>query len=274
MKLPDWLKEKSFKEGGVNKVHSEKAWGKCCSDQSEEHFLQGQKPFISDLRRLFQITLECIRGFIAFRNLGPCVTVFGSARFGKNHKYYVLAEKASKRLAKAGFTIITGGGPGLMEAANKGAKSGNGYSVGCNIKLPKEQQPNLYLDQWLEFKYFFVRKLMLAKYSYAFVVMPGGFGTMDEMFEIVTLIQTGKIKNFPVILMGVDYWSPLVSFLRETLAKNSAIDIDDISLLTLTDSEEEATALIRDAATRSFGLTYSKPSDCCEKPAQVIEKGS
>lgn len=184
------------------------------------------------------------------------MTVFGSARFKQGHEYYSLAERTSKRLAKIGFTIITGGGPGLMEAANKGAKSGNGFSVGCNIELPKEQQPNSFLDQWVQFRYFFVRKLMLAKYSYAFVVMPGGFGTLDEMFEIATLIQTGKIKNFPVILMGTDYWRPLIEFLRETLVKNLTVDPGDIDLLTLTDSEDEAVDLIRKAATETFGLKY------------------
>lgn len=234
-------------------------WGKCCTDRSEEHFLQGQKPFISDLRRLFQISFECLRGFVTFRNLGPCVTVFGSARFGLDHRYYELAEETAQRLARAGFTIITGGGPGLMEAANKGARKGNGYSVGCNIKLPKEQHPNHFLDKWVEFKYFFVRKVMLAKYSYAFVVMPGGYGTLDEMFEIVTLIQTGKVKSFPVILMGMDYWLPLFEFIRGTLEKNMAIDSKDINLLTLTDSAEEAANIIRTAATQKFGLKYAYP---------------
>ncbi len=239
-------------------------WGKCCSDRAEEHFLQGQKPFLSDLRRLLQISLECLRGFIAFRDLGPCVTVFGSARFGRDHRYYNMAEGVSRRLAKSGFTIITGGGPGIMEAANKGAKSGNGYSVGCNIKLPKEQQPNSFLDQWVDFKYFFVRKVMLAKYSYAFVVMPGGYGTLDEMFEIVTLIQTGKLKNFPVILMGIDYWQPLLDFMRGTLAKNLAIDESDIKLFTLTDSEVEAAEIIRRTATQTFGLRYTEKKHCEE----------
>ena len=150
-----------------------------------------------------------------------------------------------------------------MEAANKGAKSGNGFSVGCNIELPKEQKPNSFLDQWVEFRYFFVRKLMLAKYSYAFVVMPGGFGTMDEMFEIVTLIQTGKIKNFPVVLMGIDYWRPLTEFLRETLAKNLTIDPGDLNLFTLTDSADEAVHLIKQAATETFGLKYTPREKSC-----------
>lgn len=235
-----------------------KDWGKCCADENEAIFLQGQRPFTSDLRRLFQISLECLRGFIAFRNLGPCVTVFGSARFGQDHHYYGLAREVSRHLAKSGFAIITGGGPGLMEAANKGAKDAGGYSVGCNIKLPKEQKPNGFLDQWVEFKYFFIRKVMLAKYSYAFVVMPGGYGTLDELFEVVTLIQTGKLKNFPVVLMGRDYWNPLVEFIRGTLAKNSAIDLNDVNLFTLTDSEEEATKIIRTAATQTFGLKYAE----------------
>ena len=239
-------------------------WGKCCGDESEERFLQGQRPILSDLRRLFQISLECFRGFIAFRNLGPCVTVFGSARFGNEHKYYGLTEGTAKRLAKTGFTVITGGGPGLMEAANKGAKNAGGYSVGCNIKLPKEQQPNGFLDQWVEFKYFFVRKVMLAKYSYAFIVMPGGYGTLDEMFEIVTLIQTGKLKNFPVILMGSDYWQPLLDFIRGTLTKNLTIDPDDIKLFTVTDSEDEAVRIIQKAATQTFGLKYAEQSVGCQ----------
>ena len=241
-------------------------WGKCCSDQNEEHFLQGQKPFLSDVRRLFQISMECLRGFIAFRNLGPCVTVFGSARFEPGHKFYGMSEAVAKDLARSGFAIITGGGPGIMEAANKGAKSGNGYSVGCNIKLPKEQKPNQFLDQWVEFKYFFVRKLMLAKYSYAFVVMPGGYGTLDEMFEIVTLIQTGKVKNFPVILMGTDYWTPLLDFIRGTLVKNAAIADADVDLLTVTDSAEKATETIRRAATQTFGLKYMEHKQCCPDP--------
>ncbi|MGE0525787.1 MAG: TIGR00730 family Rossman fold protein [Bdellovibrionales bacterium] len=245
-------------------------WGKCCADENEAIFLEGQRPFLSDIRRLFQITLECLRGFIAFRNLGPAVTIFGSARFNRDHHYYDLALETSRHLAKSGFSIITGGGPGLMEAANKGAKDAGGYSVGCNIKLPREQKPNPYLDQWIEFKYFFVRKLMLAKYSYAFVVMPGGFGTLDELFEVLTLIQTGKLKNFPVILMGTEYWQPLMSFLRDTLAKHQAIDSSDLSLLTLTDSPEEARMVIRKAATNSFGLKFAH-CNRCGKPLGTCE---
>ncbi len=158
----------------------------------------------------------------SFRNLhfvGPCVTVFGSARLTEPHPYYLLARELGAQIARAGFTVMTGGGPGLMEAANRGAKDAEGVSIGCNITLPKDQKPNHFLDKWVEFRYFFVRKLMLAKYSYGFIAMPGGFGTLDEFFEIATLVQTGKIKNFPVILMGAEYWTPLLRFLDATLLK-------------------------------------------------------
>ncbi|MBY0385537.1 TIGR00730 family Rossman fold protein [bacterium] len=254
-----------MKHGGENiDMKSASRWGKCCADKNEEQFLKAQKPLFFDLCRLFQISLEFLRGFIAFRSLGPCVTVFGSARFGSDHKYYNLTEGTATRLAKKGFTILTGGGPGLMEAANKGAKIAGGYSVGCNITLPKEQQPNEFLDQWVEFKYFFVRKVMLAKYSYAFIVMPGGYGTLDEMFEILTLIQTGKLKNFPVILMGSDYWQPLLDFILGNLIKNMTINPNDFKLLTVTDSQEEAVQIIQRAATQTFGLEYTKQSIKCQ----------
>lgn len=240
---------------------SSDVWGKCCGDSEEERFLEGKKPLLSDLRRLAQITLECIRGFIRFRALGPCVTIFGSARFTDNDRYYEITRDLGKRLAKDGFTIMTGGGPGLMEAANRGAKDVGGKSVGCNIRLPREQKPNAYLDQWVEFRYFFVRKLMLAKYSYAFVGMPGGFGTLDELFEVITLIQTGKMRNFPVILMGVEYWSPLLDYIRQTLVMRGAISGEDLKLLRLSDSPEETTQIIRQAAVESFGLKHIDP-DC------------
>src|SRR5262249_35822813 len=149
----------------------------------------------------------------------PCVTVFGSARFKENHPYYALARDVGARLAQNGFTVMTGGGPGIMEAANRGAKDVGGGSVGCNIELPKEQKPNPYLDRWITFRHFYVRKLMLVKYSYAFIALPGGFGTLDEIFEVITLIQTGKIQEFPVVLMVQSYWQPLLDFFRSTLFK-------------------------------------------------------
>jgi uncharacterized protein (TIGR00730 family) len=161
-----------------------------------------------------------------------------------------------KRLAEAGFTVMTGGGPGIMEAASRGAKDVGGRTVGCNIELPIEQKPNLYLDECVNFHHFFVRKVMLVKYSYAFVVLPGGFGTLDEVFETVTLIQTDKIRDFPIVLMASDFWNPLIRFMRDTLLARGTIDEDDFELINVVDSADDAVALIRDAAIRRFGLTY------------------
>lgn len=224
-----------------------------------------------ELRRAFRIFFECIHGFRVLHFAGPCVTVFGSARFGPQHPYYRMAEDIGSHLAKAGFTVMTGGGPGLMEAANRGAKNSGGYSIGCNIALPYEQLPNPYLDRWIEFHYFFVRKLMLAKYSYAFIVMPGGFGTMDELFEVATLIQTGKMENFPVILMGREYWQGLVDFVHETLCAHGTIDSLDASSLRVTDSPEEATLWIQEAATKKFGLQYRQKHP---KPLRFLGESS
>jgi uncharacterized protein (TIGR00730 family) len=185
------------------------------------------------------------------------VTVFGSARVQEDHPSYALAREMGARIAEAGFTVMTGGGPGIMEAANRGAQGVGGRSVGCNIKLPKEQEPNPYLDRFVEFRYFFVRKVMLVKYSYAFVVMPGGFGTLDELFEAATLIQTGKIHDFPVVLMNVEYWKPLRALLENMVAAHT-IDQADLDRLVFTDSPDEAMAAIA-AATETFGLEPARP---------------
>ena len=184
------------------------------------------------------------------------MTVFGSARFKADHPYYELAREVGARLARRGFTVMTGGGPGLMEAANRGAKEVGGRSIGCNIELPREQRPNEYLDHFVTFRHFYVRKVMLVKYSYAFVTLPGGFGTLDEMFEIATLVQTGKVKEFPLVLMGQEYWRPLVAFVRNRLLAEGTIDPGDEQRLQLTDSPEEAVDLIAGVAMRRFGLTY------------------
>ncbi|HYB44324.1 MAG TPA: TIGR00730 family Rossman fold protein, partial [Candidatus Methylomirabilis sp.] len=173
-------------------------WGKATAAPEIAQFLQGPQRRGFELARALRIFAELMRGFRSFHFLGPCVTVFGSARFGEHHPYYGLAREVGAGLARSGFTVMTGGGPGIMEAANRGAKEAGGRSVGCNIELPEEQRPNGYLDRWITFRYFFVRKLMLIKYSYAFVAMPGGFGTLDELFETATLIQTGKIRDFPI----------------------------------------------------------------------------
>lgn len=232
-----------------------KAWGKKPADSEVPQFLQGPQRRGFELGRAIRIFFEFIRGFRRLHFLGPCVTVFGSARFKEDHPYYVLARDVGARLAQAGFTVMTGGGPGIMEAANRGAKEAGGRSVGCNIELPLEQTPNPYLDDWITFRYFFVRKVMLIKYSYAFITMPGGFGTLDEVFETATLIQTRKIRDFPLVLMGRDYWQPLVDFLNR-LAKDGTIDAQDCQRILVTDSAEEAVRSVMDIAMKRFGLTY------------------
>jgi uncharacterized protein (TIGR00730 family) len=231
-------------------------WGKVTGDDSERKFLLGPRPRGIELGEALNIFRQCMRGFRALHFVGPSVTVFGSARFREGHPYYELTREVGRRLVEAGFSVMTGGGPGLMEAANRGAKEAGGYSVGVNIELPSEQKPNPYLDRWIEFPYFFVRKLMLLKYSYAFVAMPGGFGTLDEIFETAVLIQTGKMKDFPLILLGKSYWQPLMAFLRETLVAAATVDAADVDRWVLTDSPEEAVALMRDRAMKQFGLTY------------------
>jgi uncharacterized protein (TIGR00730 family) len=229
-------------------------WGKESRDREETRLLSGPGWRSSELLRAGRIFFEFIRGFRALHFVGPCVTVFGSARFGDPHPYYQLARRIGAQLADTGFTVMTGGGPGIMEAANRGAKDVGGKSVGCNIKLPVEQKPNQYLDKWIEFRHFFVRKVMLVKYSYAFVAMPGGFGTLDEIFETAVLIQTAKIKQFPLVLVGVDYWKPLVGFLESTVSTSHAIDAEDLQRIHLTDSVDDAVELIRDRAIHQFGL--------------------
>jgi uncharacterized protein (TIGR00730 family) len=231
-------------------------WGKGTEQAEDGRFLEGPKSRSSELRRLIRIGADFIRGFRGLHFVGPCVTVFGSARFQQDHRYYEMAREMARRLGRAGFTILTGGGPGIMEAANRGAREVAARSIGCNIILPKEQKPNPYLDRWVEFRYFFVRKVMLVKYSYAFVVFPGGFGTMDEIFECATLIQTGKIRNFPLILMGTDYWKPLQEFICHGMVSEATILPADCDRLLFTDSLDEAMERILTAATKEFGLVW------------------
>lgn len=222
----------------------------------EIRFLEGPQPRGFELVRAIRIFCEMMRGFRALHFVGPCVTVFGSARFPEGHRYYELAREVGARLARAGFTVMTGGGPGIMEAANRGAKMVGGRSIGCNIELPQEQRPNPYLDKWITFRHFYVRKLMLVKYSYAFIVLPGGLGTLDEVFEVLTLIQTGKIQEFPVVLMGREYWQPLLDFIGGRLIEYKTIDPGDLNRFQVTDSPAEAVDSIRDVAMKRFGLTY------------------
>jgi uncharacterized protein (TIGR00730 family) len=222
---------------------------------SEVRFLRGPQPRGFELVRAIRIFFEFMRGFRALHFVGPCVSVFGSARFKEDHAYYALARAVGAGLARAGFTVMTGGGPGLMEAANRGAKDVGGRSVGCNIALPVEQRPNAYLDRWITFDHFYVRKVMLVKYSYAFVALPGGFGTLDEIFETATLIQTRKIRDFPLVLMGSVFWRPLIDLLNQ-LVNEGTIEAGDASRLVFTDSPAEAVAAISDTAMRQFGLSY------------------
>jgi uncharacterized protein (TIGR00730 family) len=223
------------------------------AQREERVFLEGPQPRRWEFKTLIQIMLEFVRGFRVLHFVGPCVTVFGSARFKEDHAYYEMARNVGSRLSEIGFTVMTGGGPGIMEAANRGAKESGGPSIGCNIILPHEQEANAYLDKVLTFNHFFIRKVMLIKYSYAFVVMPGGVGTMDELFEAITLIQTKKILSFPVVLMGKDYWTPMVDFMEQMVAAKT-ISPEDLDLVLLTDSVDEAMAHIHKFAIEKFGL--------------------
>ena len=210
----------------------------------EKRFLSGSHENPQELATAGRVFLEFVRGFEHLGGLGRCVTVFGSARFQEDHQYYELARSLGRALAERGFAVMTGGGPGIMEAANRGAREGGGVSIGCNIELPREQEPNPYLDRFVEFEYFFVRKVMLVKYSVAFVVMPGGLGTLDEVFETATLIQTGKIERFPIIAMGSDFWGPFREFISDSMIREGTIDDSDRELFSLTDSVDEAVAAI------------------------------
>ena len=234
-------------------------WGKTPQPTEEIQFLRGPQRRSLELWRAMRIFAEFMRGFRALHFVGPCVTVFGSARFPETHPYYVVGRQLGARLARAGFTVMTGGGPGIMEAANRGAREVGGRSVGCNIELTQEQRPNPYLDRWITFRHFYVRKVMLVKYSYAFVALPGGFGTLDEIFETAVLIQTGKIRDFPLILMGQEFWHPLLDFVEARLVPEGVVDPADAKRLAVTDSVEEAVGTIVDAATRRFGLSYQPP---------------
>jgi uncharacterized protein (TIGR00730 family) len=215
--------------------------------------LEGPHSRLRELWLLMRAVYDFLVGFRVLHFVGPCVTVFGSARFDETHPYFALAEQAGRRLARMGFTVMTGGGPGLMAAANMGARLEGGRSVGCNIRLPKEQDPNPYLDRQVTCEHFFVRKVLLFKYSYAFVALPGGLGTLDELFEALTLIQTGKIAGFPVVLLGRAYWRPLTELLA-ALAADGAIDQADLRLFLATDDLDEMARHLERHAIGQFGL--------------------
>lgn len=226
---------------------------KFCSQLEDRALLSGPNRRLRDLQLLYSVAKDFIIGFRSLHFVGPCITVFGSARFDEKHRYYQLARDMGAAIAKMGFTVLTGGGPGIMEAANRGAKDAGGRSVGCNIRLPFEQSHNPYLDRWVTMEHFFVRKTLLIKYSYGFIIMPGGFGTMDEMFEALTLIQTRKLKSFPIVIMGSDFWPEMRQFMDHML-RGATISAEDLDLIKWTDSVDEAVAHLQDKAVKQFGL--------------------
>jgi uncharacterized protein (TIGR00730 family) len=226
-------------------------------ERADEIFLEGPRSRFDEFITLLQVMRDFLRGFRVLHFVGPCVTVFGSARIKSDDPNYELARKMGAAIAQLGFTVMTGGGPGIMEAANRGAKDVDGRSVGCGIELPVEQKPNAYLDRSVTLHYFFVRKTLLLKYSYAFVFMPGGAGTLDEFSEALTLIQTGKIKNFPIVIMGKDYWQELIALINK-MARLGMVGPHDVDLIFATDSVDEAIEHIREKAIASFGLKLVK----------------
>jgi uncharacterized protein (TIGR00730 family) len=200
---------------------------------------------IEESWRIFRIMAEFVEAIEALSQIKRAVTIFGSARIRPGDPYYAKAEHLTRRLAEKGFSIITGGGPGIMEAANKGAAEAGGTSVGMNIHLPLEQKPNPYANLSIDYKYFFIRKVMFVKYAVAYVILPGGFGTMDELFEALTLIQTKRIKSFPVILMGSEYWKGLIDWLRDTLLRQDRITPEDLDIIRVIDDVDEVVNYIR-----------------------------
>ena len=213
---------------------------------AETEFLAGKRQHADNVESAVRFFLEFLRGFEFLSIEEPTVTVFGSARFPDGHRYYELAREMGSALADHGFAVMTGAGPGIMEAANRGAKEAGGLSIGANIRLPFEQKANPYVDRLIEFEHFFVRKVMLVKYSCAFVIMPGGFGTLDELFETLTLIQTGKMVDFPVVALSREFWEPLIEFFRAKLAAEGTIDAADVDRIFMTDSVEDAVQFIRE----------------------------
>ncbi|MEY3393772.1 MAG: hypothetical protein RL346_8 [Verrucomicrobiota bacterium] len=235
----------------------------------ERSWLAGPRSRFHDLCSLFRVGLDFIRAYRMLHFVGPCVTIFGSARTKPGTQWYELAREMGAACSELGFTVVTGGGPGIMQAGNQGAYEAGGRSIGVNIMLPFEQEVNPYVHRSVTMRYFFTRKTMLVKYSYAFIVMPGGAGTMDEMFETMTLIQTGKLRDFPIILMGKDFWQPLMDFVYK-MADEGMISPEDPELIFFTDSVQEAKAHLQRHAVRQFGLR-KKPAP---KPISALgEKG-
>jgi uncharacterized protein (TIGR00730 family) len=239
----------------------------------DERLLESPDPRAVDFThtdpwRVFRIMGEFVEGFDTLASVGRAVAIFGSARVKPDDPQYEAAMETSRLLAEAGFAVITGGGPGIMEAANRGAKEGGGLSIGCNIELPFEQGTNAYVEMPINFHYFFVRKTMFVKYSEAFVIFPGGFGTMDELFEALTLIQTGKVRDFPVVLFGTEYWGGMLDWIRATMLEEGKISPDDVDLLVATDSPEEAVRVVLEATRR---LESDEPASPETTPADPVK---
>lgn len=226
--------------------------------KSERKFLEGPRSRSFEFFFIIRVLIEFIKGFRALHFIGPSITVFGSARFKEDHEYYKKAYEVGKRLAENGVTVVTGGGPGIMEAANRGAFENGGFSVGCNIRLQHEQKPNPYMHRWVTIKYFFVRKVLLVKYSFAFVVMPGGVGTLDEFFETLTLIQTGIIQDFPVVIIGKEYFAPLRDMLSK-MVEQKTISETDLNLVLFIDDIDEGITYIRDYVIKNYHVKEYKP---------------
>jgi uncharacterized protein (TIGR00730 family) len=243
---PDECSEKEIEEQKIFELES-----------PEGSLLSGADSRLRNLATIFHVGMDLLRGFRALHFAGPCVTIFGSARTKPGTRYYELARQMGEASARLGFTVVTGGGPGIMQAGNQGAFEAGGRSIGVNIDLPFEQHLNPYVHGSVTMRYFFTRKVVLVKYSYAFIVMPGGAGTMDEMFETMTLIQTGKLKGFPIVLMGKDFWQPLMDFVYQ-MAEAGTISPDDPEMIFFTDDVEEAAAHLQRHAVRQFGLRRKK----------------
>ncbi|TAG07474.1 MAG: TIGR00730 family Rossman fold protein [Verrucomicrobia bacterium] len=238
-------------------------------ESADHSLLDGPDSRVRDLCTLIRVTWDLFRGFRTLHFAGPCVTVFGSARTQPGSQYYEMARKMGEACARLGFTVLTGGGPGIMRAGNQGAYEAGGRSLGVNIELPFEQHLNPFVQRSVTMKYFFTRKVVLVKYSYAFIVLPGGAGTLDEMFETMTLIQTGKLKQFPIILMGKDYWQPLMDFVYR-MAEEGTISPQDPELIFFTDDIEDAAAHLQRHAVRQFGLKRKK----LPKPIRLLGEKS
>jgi hypothetical protein len=228
----------------------------------EIRFLEGPQDDVNEAAMVAKVDSEFKNAFAIFKEIGPCITFYGSARTKSDDPLYAMGRKTAELVSREGFSIMTGGGPGMMEAANRGANDAGGRSIGCTIELPHEDGANDYVTRRVSFKHFFVRKVVMAKYSYGFVILPGGVGTMDEMFEILTLIQCRKVREFPVVLMGVDYWAKLIDFLSTSMIEYKMADAEDVDLFHMTDDPESVCEYITKIAKHRFELHKGAPEAC------------